>query len=103
MGAPTTRRFDTQGFLSSAGLARKVEEYQPAAAVFSQGDRSDAVFYIQQGSVKLSVLSRTGKEAVVGVLGAGEFFGEGALAGQPVRLATATALTASKILVVRKQ
>jgi CRP/FNR family cyclic AMP-dependent transcriptional regulator len=103
MGAPTKRRFDTQAFLSSSGLARKVEDYRPAAPIYAQGDRSDTVFYIQQGSVKLSVLSRTGKEAVVGVLGAGEFFGEGALAGQPVRLATATALTASKILVVRKQ
>ena len=78
-------------------------EYAPAAAIYSQGDPSDTVLYIQQGSVKLTVLSRTGKEAVVGVLGRDEFFGEGALAGQPFRLATATALTASKILVVPKQ
>jgi len=84
-------------------MARTVVEYRPAAAIYSQGDSSDTVFYIQQGSVKLSVLSRTGKEAVVGVLGAGEFFGEGALAGQPLRLATATAMTASKVLVVPKQ
>ena len=84
-------------------MARTVVEYRPAAAIYSQGDLSDTVFYIQKGSVKLSVLSRTGKEAVVGVLGAGEFFGEGALAGQPLRLATATAMTASKVLVVPKQ
>jgi CRP-like cAMP-binding protein len=83
-------------------MARKVVEYQPASAIYSQGDPSDSVFYIQQGSVKLSVLSRTGKEAVVGLLGRDEFFGEGALAGQPVRLATATAMTASRILVVPK-
>ena len=84
-------------------MSRRVVEYAPAAAIYSQGDPSDTVLYIQQGSVKLTVLSRTGKEAVVGVLGRDEFFGEGALAGQPLRLATATALTASKILVVPKQ
>ena len=103
MRAPTKRRFDARAFLNTAGMARTVVEYRPAAAIYSQGDSSDTVFYIQQGSVKLSVLSRTGKEAVVGVLGAGEFFGEGALAGQPLRLATATAMTASKVLVVPKQ
>ncbi len=103
MRAPTKRRFDARAFLNTAGMARTVVEYRPAAAIYSQGDSSDTVFYIQQGSVELSVLSRTGKEAVVGVLGDGEFFGEGALAGQPLRLATATAMTASKVLVVPKQ
>jgi len=103
MGAPAKRRFDAKAFLNTPGIARTVVEYRPAAAIYSQGDPSDTVLYIQQGSVKLSVLSRTGKEAVVGVLGAGEFFGEGALAGQPLRLATATAMTASKVLVVPKQ
>ena len=78
-------------------------DYRPAAAIYAQGDASDTVLYIQQGSVKLSVLSQAGKEAVVGVLGPGDFFGEGALAGQPVRLATATAMTASRILVVPKR
>jgi CRP/FNR family transcriptional regulator, cyclic AMP receptor protein len=78
-------------------------DYRPAATIYSQGDPSNTVLYIQQGSVKLSVLSQTGKEAVVGVLSAGEFFGEGALAGQPVRLATATAMTASRIRVVPKE
>jgi len=97
------RRFDARAFLRSPGMARKVVEYRPAAVIYSQGDPSDTVLYIQQGSVKLSVLSRTGKEAVVGVLGHDEFLGEGALAGQPLRLATATALTSSKILVVPKQ
>jgi CRP/FNR family transcriptional regulator, cyclic AMP receptor protein len=84
-------------------VARTLVDYQPAAAIYSQGDPSDTVLYIQHGSVKLSVLSKTGKEAVVGMLGPGDFFGEGALAGQPVRLATATAMTASTILVVPKR
>jgi CRP/FNR family transcriptional regulator, cyclic AMP receptor protein len=95
--------FDAKAFLNSPGVARKLVDYQPAEAIFSQGDPSDTVLYLQHGSVKLSVLSRTGKEAVVGLLGPGDFFGEGALAGQPVRLATATAMTASTVLVVRKR
>ena len=78
-------------------------DYQPATPIYSQGDPSDAVLYIQDGRVKLSVLSKTGKEAVVGVLEAGEFFGEGALAGQPIRLATATAMTPTRIRVVPKR
>jgi len=101
---PKTRRvFDAEAFLNSPGVSRKVVNYRPATTIHSQGDPSDTVFYIQQGRVKLSVLSETGKEAVVGVLGPGDFFGEGALAGQPVRLATATAITASTILVVPKR
>jgi CRP/FNR family transcriptional regulator, cyclic AMP receptor protein len=84
-------------------MARKVEDYPAASGIFAQGDPADTVLYIQHGRVKVSVVSQTGKEAVVGVLGPGDFFGEGALAGQPVRLATATAMTASKILVVPKR
>jgi CRP-like cAMP-binding protein len=102
MEAPKKRRFDVRTFLNAPGIARKFLEYRPDEVIYSQGDRSEAVLYIQRGSVKLSVLSRTGKEAVVGMLSAGEFFGEGALAGQPVRLATATAMTASRIRVVPK-
>ena len=102
--APKPRRlFDAEGFLNSPGVARKVVDYQPATVIFAQGDPSDTVLYIQHGSVKLSVVSPTGKEAVVGVLGPGDFCGEGALAGQPVRLATATTMTASTILVVPKR
>ena len=103
MEPPNRRRFDAGAFLNSPGLAKKVLDYPPAATIYSQGDPSAAILYIQRGSVKLSVLSRTGKEAVVGVLGAGDFLGEGALAGQPLRLATATAMTASRILVVPKR
>ena len=102
MEPPNKRRFDAKAFLTSPGMARKVVDYQRATAIFSQGDPADTVLYIQHGTVKLSVLSQTGKEAVVGMLGHGDFFGEGALAGQPVRLATATTVTASRILVVAK-
>jgi CRP/FNR family transcriptional regulator, cyclic AMP receptor protein len=88
MEAKSKHSFDAEAFLNSPGVARTLVDYQPAAAIYSQGDPSDTVLYIQHGSVKLSVLSKTGKEAVVGMLGPGDFFGEGALAGQPVRLAT---------------
>src|SRR6185436_10316229 len=94
--------FDAKAFLNAPGMAKKVVAYSPATSIFTQGDPADTVLYIQQGSVKLSVLSQAGRAAVVGVLGSGDFFGEGALAGQPVRLATATAMTASTILVVPK-
>lgn len=70
--------------------------------VFSQGQPSDAVMYIQKGGIKISVLSRSGKEAVVAMLGPGDFFGEGALAGQPIRIATATATTATTVLIIEK-
>jgi CRP/FNR family transcriptional regulator, cyclic AMP receptor protein len=97
------RAFDAEAFLNSPGVPRRVTAYAPAATIFAQGHVADTVFYIQQGRVKLSVVSQTGKEAVVGVLGPRDFFGEGALAGQSVRLATATAMTASQILVVPKR
>jgi CRP-like cAMP-binding protein len=103
MEAKSKHSFDAEAFLNFPGVARTLVDYQPAAAIYSQGDPSDTVLYIQHGSVKLSVLSKTGKEAVVGMLGPGDFFGEGALAGQPVRLATATAMTASTIRVVPKR
>jgi CRP-like cAMP-binding protein len=83
-------------------VARTITKHARSAIVFSQGDPADTVLYLQQGSVKLSVLSRTGKEAVVAILGPGDFFGEGCLAGQPRRMATATALRASVALVVEK-
>jgi CRP/FNR family transcriptional regulator, cyclic AMP receptor protein len=103
MAPKAGRVFDAETFLNSSGVARRRAAYSAAAVIFAQGTPADTVLYIQQGSVKLSVLSQAGKEAVVGVLGPGDFFGEGALAGQPVRLATATAMTASRILNVPKR
>lgn len=96
------RAVDLQSFLDSTGAARTITRYARLAVVFSQGDPAEHVFYVQRGNVKISVVSRTGKEAVVGILGPGEFFGEGCLAGQPRRIATAVALTASTVLVVEK-
>jgi len=94
--------FDAQAFLDSTGVARRVVAFRPHAVIFSQGDPSDTVMYIQKGGVQLSVLSDTGKQAIVATLGAGDFFGEGALAGQPVRIGTASAVVASTVLVIEK-
>jgi CRP-like cAMP-binding protein len=76
--------FDAQAFLDSAGVARKVNEFKKAEVVYSQGDAAQSVMYIQEGGVKLTVVNEVGKEAVVAILAAGDFFGEGCLAGQPV-------------------
>jgi CRP-like cAMP-binding protein len=84
--------FNAQAFLDSAGIAKKIVEYRRNAAIFTQGDPCEHVFYIQKGGVKLSVLSKAGREAVVAMLGAGEFFGEGCLAGQSFRMGSATAI-----------
>jgi CRP-like cAMP-binding protein len=97
------RVFDAQAFLDSAGMARKVKEYKSAEPVYSQGDAAKSVMYVQEGSVKLSVISEGGKEAVIAILGPGDFFGEGCLAGQPVRMGTATAITPSTVLVIEKR
>ncbi|MGE3845032.1 MAG: cyclic nucleotide-binding domain-containing protein, partial [Vicinamibacterales bacterium] len=84
---------DARIFLESIGPARRVVSYPTGKVVFSQGQPSDTVMYIQKGGVKISVLSRTGKEAVVAMLGPGDFFGEGALTGQSIRIGSATATT----------
>ena len=94
--------FDLRSYLESTGPAKKVVKYQPGTAIFAQGDAVQDVRYIQEGSVKLSVLSRLGKEAVVAMLGPGDFFGEGALAGQLIRIETATAVGATTVLVIAK-
>jgi CRP/FNR family transcriptional regulator, cyclic AMP receptor protein len=94
--------FNAQAFLDSAGVARTIVEYRRADVIFNQGDPCESVLYIQKGGVKLSVLSKTGREAVVAMLGPGDFFGEGCLAGQPVRMGSATAITGSTILFVDK-
>jgi CRP/FNR family transcriptional regulator, cyclic AMP receptor protein len=97
-----TRSFDAQAFLHLAGPATKIVEYRRAEVIFSQGERSETVMYIQKGGVKLSVLSKTGREAVVAMLGPGDFFGEGCLAGQPSRPGSATAITPSSVLAIKK-
>ena len=102
MGSKQERTFNAQAFLDSVGVARTIVEYQPGDVIFSQGDPCKVVLYIQHGAVKLSVLSKAGKEAVVAILGAGDFFGEGCLAGQPVRMGSATATEGSTILLIDK-
>jgi CRP/FNR family transcriptional regulator, cyclic AMP receptor protein len=94
--------FNAQAFLDSAGIARRIVEYRRADIIFTQGDPCEHVYYIQTGGVKLSVLSKAGREAVVAMLGPGEFFGEGCLAGQSVRVGSATATTDSAVLLVDK-
>jgi CRP-like cAMP-binding protein len=95
--------FNAQTFLDSAGVARRVVEYRRSEAIFAQGDACESVLYIQKGGVKLSVLSKMGKEAVVAMLGPGDFFGEGCLAGQSFRIGTATAVVASRVLIIEKE
>ncbi|MEQ1573930.1 MAG: Crp/Fnr family transcriptional regulator [Vicinamibacterales bacterium] len=94
--------FDAQSYLDSAGPARRIVSYRRGAKVFAQGGPGDSVMYLQRGGIKISVLSRLGKEAVVAMLTPGDFFGEGALTGQPVRIVTATATMASTVLVIEK-
>jgi len=94
--------FNVQAFLDSAGLAKTIIQYGRDEVIFTQGDASEHVLYVQSGGVKLSVVSKTGKEAVVAMLGPGDFFGEGCLAGQPIRMGSATAITPSAILRVEK-
>jgi len=107
LGAPIRKSqrksiFDAQAFLDTAGVSRRVAEFRPRETIFRQGDPSEQIFYIQKGSVKLSVLNNFGKEAVVAVLGSDEFFGEGCLTGVPLRMATATAITPSRLLAIEK-
>ena len=95
--------FNAQAFLDSAGLARKVVEYRTSEKIYSQGESIKDVLYIQKGGIKLSVVNEVGKEAVVAMLGPGDFFGEGGLAGQLVRKGTATAITPTTLLVIEKK
>jgi CRP-like cAMP-binding protein len=95
--------FDVQAFLDSAGLERKIVRYRRSEVIFTQGEPCDHVLYVQRGAVKLSVLSKAGREAVVAMLGPGEFFGEGCLAGEAFRMGSATATTDSSILLVDKE
>jgi CRP/FNR family transcriptional regulator, cyclic AMP receptor protein len=94
--------FNVQVFLDTAGVARKVIEFKKAEVVYSQGDAAKSIMYLQAGGIKLSVVNEVGKEAVVAILEPGDFFGEGCLAGQPIRMATATAITPSAVLDIEK-
>jgi CRP/FNR family transcriptional regulator, cyclic AMP receptor protein len=95
--------FNVDAFLSSAGALRAARQYAAGAVVFAQGDPADCVVYIQEGGIRLSVVSRTGREAVVAMLGPGDFVGESALAGQRIRIATAVAVDPTKALVIERR
>jgi CRP-like cAMP-binding protein len=94
--------FDPHAFLAKIGAGRTLVSYQKHHPIFTQGEAADAVFYIQEGQVKLTVVSAQGKEAVIAILAAEAFFGEGCLAGQPLRMATATALTDDTLMRIEK-
>jgi CRP/FNR family cyclic AMP-dependent transcriptional regulator len=94
--------FDPQVYLESVGASRKVAEFRKRQALYSQGEAADTVMYIQRGSVKLTVVNENGKEAVVAIFGSGDFFGEGGMAGQTVRMATATAIVPTTVLIIGK-
>ena len=95
--------FDVRAFLDTAGGARQIVTFRRAETIYAQGSPCESVMYIQSGGVKLSVLSKTGRAAVIAMLGPGDFFGEGCLAGQPVRMGSATAIMPSTILLVNKE
>jgi len=97
------RPFDAKAFLAAVGDGRTVTSYKKNSVVFAQGDVADSVFYIQRGKVKLAILSPRGKEAVIAMMSPGFFFGEGCLAGQPFRMATASAMTDCSIVQVEKR
>src|ERR1700730_1284257 len=95
--------FDPQKFLVTIGEGRNVVDISKKQTIFAQGEAADSVFYIQKGKVRLSVVSKTGREATLGMLGDGEFFGEGSLAGQALRMGSATAMTDCELLRIDKK
>jgi CRP-like cAMP-binding protein len=101
--AKAAQDFDVQAFLVSSGVPKTVVDFSRNEIIFTQGEACQHVMYIRSGGVKLSVLSKSGREAVVAMLGPGDFFGEGCLAGQPLRMGSATAITPTAILMVRRE
>src|SRR5450432_2038197 len=96
-------KFDTKTFLSTLNGGRKILAFAKKRTVFVQGDSSDAVFYLQTGRIKLTVVSKSGKEATIGILNEGAFFGEGCLTGQPLRLCAATAIVDCSVMRIEKE
>jgi CRP/FNR family cyclic AMP-dependent transcriptional regulator len=97
------RTFDAQVFLESVGVSRKVADFRLNQTIFSQGDAANDVFYVQKGSVKLTIVNESGKEAIVAIFGPGDFFGEGGMAGQTLRMGTTTAIGPTTLLTIGKQ
>ena len=103
MLAKNNRDFDPKKFLATIGEGRKAVAFPKKQTIFAQGDAADAVFYIQEGKVRLTVVSKAGKEATLGILGEEQFFGEGSLAGQALRMGSATAVTDCELLRIDKK
>jgi CRP/FNR family transcriptional regulator, cyclic AMP receptor protein len=103
MATSSKSAFDPAAFLASIGEGRSITKPSEGQIIFSQGEPAEALFYIQKGKVKVTTISSHGKEAVVAILGVGDFFGEGCLAGQPLRISTATAMVASSIACLQKR
>ena len=101
--AKKKRHFDLHAFVATIGEGRKRVLFRKKQGIFAQGDTADAVFYIQTGKVRLTVVSKTGKEATIGILGEGDFFGEGSLGGQLLRMGSATAMTDCAVLRIEKR
>ncbi len=101
--AKRKREFEPESFLATIGVGGKVVVFPKKEPVFAQGDAADSVFYIQEGKIRLTVVSKVGKEATLGILSEGEFFGEGGLAGQPLRMGSATAMTDCELLRIDKK
>jgi CRP-like cAMP-binding protein len=103
MGRKSTAAFDAKAFLTKADGGRSAWAYRKKQVIFAQGDPADAVFYLERGQIKLAVLSEQGKSAIVAMLERGDFFGEGCLAGQPVRMATASAVTDVSVVRIERR
>jgi CRP/FNR family transcriptional regulator, cyclic AMP receptor protein len=103
VAAKKRRNFDPHAFLATIGEGRKFVLFPKKQKIFAQGDTADAVFYVQTGKVKLTVVSKTGKEATIGILNPGDFFGEGGLAGQPLRMGSATAMIDCELMRIDKK
>jgi CRP/FNR family cyclic AMP-dependent transcriptional regulator len=103
MKSPRHGPFNPQVYLDSVGVSRKIGEFRKNQTIFTQGDAANAVMYIQKGSVKFTVVNESGKEAVVAIFSSGDFFGEGAIAGESVRLGTATAVVPTTVLMIGKK
>jgi CRP/FNR family cyclic AMP-dependent transcriptional regulator len=103
MGRKQPERFDAKTFLTKAGTGRSISGYRKKHTIFAQGDPADAVFYVERGQVKLTVVSPRGRSAVVAMLSRGDFFGEGCLAGQPVRMAAASAMTDVSVVRIARE
>jgi CRP-like cAMP-binding protein len=103
VAARKLRKFEPKIFLSTIDGGRKIAVFRKKQTIFAQGDPSDAVFFIQKGKIKLTVVSTSGKEATIGILNEGDFFGEGCLTGQPLRLCSATAMTECSVMRIKKK